>query len=584
MTADATEDAAGDSAWPPAGGDLAGARYDRRRFLGLGARMLGGAALLGGAPALLAACGSGGSSGGSGAAGAGSTSTTAGKPRYGGTLNVGVISETNGLNPVASDFTSPAVYYARAVFDTLTIQASDGSVKPYLAQAVTPNSSYDVWTITLRPGVVFHDGTPLDADALVSYLNQVVASPTYSITLQKLIRSVSKAGDMTVTVRMAQPWVAFDAYLSGGTGGAAQLGFIPSPKMLSNPNGANQPVGTGPFVFQRWDTNVQFVVTRNPHYWRKGLPYLDGINFRPIPDDTARLQTLQSGTIDLMHTGDYPTIGRLLGQSQFSVMSNVHGDVGEPSQNFVMLNTQVPPLDDLRVRQALAYATDQKRVIQLTEANLVSPSTGPFEPGNPWYSPTGYPEFDLAKAKSLVKAYEAEKGPISFPIITAGNSDLNQLQVLQQMWRQAGITVSAIQTMTNTEQISNILVGDYSAASWGQFSAPDPDMNYPFWSATTVAPLKKFAVNFARNADPQIEAALQVGRTNPDPAKRIQAYQEVARRLAADIPYIWTGRALGAVAAKRSVAGYQNGVSVPGGGQAAALNGSNIWLTGIWLT
>ena len=542
--------------------------------------------LLGGAPGLLAACSSGGSAGrgASGSSSPGAGTAAAGTPRRGGALTVGIDAETNGLNPVASDFTSPAVYYARAVFDTLTIQASDGSVKPYLARSVAPNASYDVWNITLRPGVFFHDGTPLDADALVAYLNQVIASPTYSVTLQKLIRSVSKTGDLSVSLKMGQPWVAFDAYLSGGTGGAAQLGFIPSPKMLADPNGANHPVGTGPFVFKQWDTNVQFVVTRNPHYWRPGLPYLDQITFKPIPDETARVQTLDAGGVDLIQTAAYDTIASLVGQTKYAVLSNIHGDVGEPSQNFVMLNTQVAPLDDVRVRQALAYATDQRRLSQLTEANLVQPSTGPFEPGNPWYAPTGYPSFDLAKAQALVKAYQAEKGPISFPLITAGTSQLNQMQVLQQMWKQAGITVSSISTPTNTAQISSILIGDYAATSWGQFSAPDPDMNYPFWSATTVAPLKKFAVNFSRNADPQIEAALQVGRTNPDAGARVRAYQEVARRLAADVPYIWTGRALGAVAARRNVDGYTAGLTLPEGGRAAALNGSNIWLTETWLS
>ncbi|HEV2368463.1 MAG TPA: ABC transporter substrate-binding protein [Acidimicrobiales bacterium] len=557
-------------------------RYDRRDLLGIGARAVGGAVLLGGAPALLAAC-SGGSGGSSAANAGGSSTTTAGKPRYGGTLTVGISAETNGLNPAASDFTSPAVYYARAVFDTLTVQASDGTVKPYLAQAVTPNASYDVWTITLRPGVVFHDGTPLDADALVTYFDQVIASPTYSITLQKLIKSVTKTGDLTVALNMGQPWVAFDAYLSGGTGGAAQMGFIPSPKMLTDPNGANHPVGTGPFVFSHWDSNVQFVVTRNPHYWRAGLPYLDGITFKPIPDETARWQTLQAGGVQLIHSGDYGIINTLMGQSRYAVLSNLHGDVGEPSQNFVMLNTQVAPLDDLRVRQALAYATDQKKLIQLTEFNLVSPSSGPFEPGNPWYAPTGYPSYDPAKAQALVKAYEADKGPISFPILTAGTSNLNQLQALQSMWKQVGITVSAIKSETSTAQIGDILVGRYSAASWGQFSAPDPDMNYPFWSPTTVAPLGTFAVNFARNADPRIEAALQIGRTNPDNAARVKAYQDVAGLLAADVPYIWTGRAVGAVAVSSNVKNYDVGLGLPGGGRASALNGSNVWLTEAWV-
>src|SRR5438270_4022378 len=138
--------------------------FDRRTFLARGARTAAGVAILGGAPGLLAACGGGGSSGGS------STSSSAGissaTPKPGGKLTFAVESEFDGFDPVKNRWDPAGNLYGRTVYDPLMTVAADGSTKPYLAQSVTPNSDYTKWTITLRPNIVFHNGTPLDANAV----------------------------------------------------------------------------------------------------------------------------------------------------------------------------------------------------------------------------------------------------------------------------------------------------------------------------------------------------------------------------------------------------------------------------------
>lgn len=548
-------------------------RLSRRTFIAAGGRLLGAAAIGGGASALLAACG--GSTGTASPA-----SKAAGPPRRGGQLRVGLSNETDGVNPLGSQLTSSGMYYARAVFDPLAVLAADGSVRPYLARAITPNATYDQWSISLRPGVMFHDGTPADADALLYFLQTLVSSPLLSTSVQGMISDVSKVDALTVKLTMKGPWVAFPAYLTGGV--SSQMGYLAAPSMLKAADGASHPVGTGPFVFRQWEPDSHFTVERNPHYWRPGLPYLDGITFRPVPDDTARSNSLLAGDLDLIQQSSAAEIASLRRNSSLNVIDDVDGTVGEPLQNFIQLNTQVAPLDDLRVRQALAHATDQRKVIRLTVAGLIEPSNGPFEPKDPEYGPTGYPSYDLSRARALVADYTREKGPVAFPLSTQTNSTyVTQCQLLQQMWKDAGINVTTIDTLENTTYISHVIVGNFSAGPWQQFGVADPDLNYPFWSGREVTPTGKFSTNFARNSDPRIDAALETGRTNPDPAARHAAYREVAQRFGADIPYVWLGRQIWAVAAGASVHGFQS-MSLPDGATAAPLNQGDAWLTGAW--
>src|SRR5579863_8624156 len=143
-------------------------RIDRRSFLSKSMAAAGGVAAAGVAGGALSACGSGSGGGATGGARNGISTAT---PQKGGSLQFGVEAEEQGFDPATGRFDETGVQYARTVFDPLTILATDGSVQPYLAQAITPNSDYTVWTITARPNVRFHDGTTCDAAAIAGSLN-----------------------------------------------------------------------------------------------------------------------------------------------------------------------------------------------------------------------------------------------------------------------------------------------------------------------------------------------------------------------------------------------------------------------------
>ncbi|MCL6104839.1 MAG: ABC transporter substrate-binding protein [Actinobacteria bacterium] len=534
-----------------------GQRLDRRRFLGLTAGLT--AACVGG-PTLLSSCSSSSSTG--------SISNTRNR------LVVGIDSEQAGFNPSSSPWSASGVMYARALFDPLTMVMADGSIEPYLAQSLDHSPDYVIWTITMRPGTLFHDGSPCDAKAVAYNIDNFRHSFDFSVFTEN-IQHVKVTGPLTVELEMKEPWVSFPAQLTGAVG--AQLGWIAAPSMLKSSNGASHPVGTGPFKFVEWIPNDHMLATRNEHYWRKGMPYLDEIEYKPIPSSASRSNSLRSGTLDIMHTDTTAVIVTYRNNPSYSYIDDAHSTVGEPDVNFIMLNMRQPPFDDLRARQALAYATDLSRFNTVVANGLPEIATGPFFPGSPFYAPTGYPTYNPTRAAELVREYErAHGGPLEFSYgATAANTTESEMgQLFQSFWQAVGMKVS-LNYYAESVLIQNAILGHFQAYSWAQFAAPDPDCNWPFWHSPSFG-------NFPGNNDPVIDSYLHTGRTNPDPTARAVAYQGVAKRLATDLPYIWTNRGLWAIIANPSVKDFDNPVS-PSGGRGLGLEGGVIWPTQIRL-
>jgi len=549
-------------------------RFDRRGFLGRGMATAAGVAVAGaGMGTLLSACTS--STPGS----ASRTGVTNAPPRRGGTMVFGTEAEDQGFDPASARFDSTGVLYARTLFDPLTIVAADGSVQPYLAQAMAPNADYSVWTITARPNVMFHDGTPCDAAAIAGSMNHFLEG-FLGTTLQPPIKSIGLSGTDTVAVAMTQPWVPFPAYLTGGIGG--QLGYIVAPAMIADPNSAEHPVGTGPFSFVDWVPNDHFTAKRNPSYWRSGLPYLDSITFKPIVDNQQRGNSLTSRQIQMFHTDEPSVILEFRDDASYGYVDDGGAIIGEPDMNMAMLNLQAAPMTDIRVRQAMAMAVSSRQYAEVVDRGVSAPTDQPFVKGTPYYSSAaGYPAYDPSRARTLVRQVEGSTGkPVSFTFgSTNSPSAVKAAQFLQNQWQNAGMVVQLAQ-FQQADLINNALAGNFQAYEWRQFGAPDPDLNYLWWSPTEVHP--GFSVNFARNTDPQIESLLQTGRQSTNQQARAQAYQQLARQMNEDLPYIWNDRATWAVIAASEVQNWDN-PTTPTGAKAAGMTVGTIWPTQVWL-
>jgi peptide/nickel transport system substrate-binding protein len=509
--------------------------------------------------------------------GASSTGTSNGKPVIGGHLVVGTGAEVDGFDPTKNRWDDNGLVYATTVYDPLTAVDANGQVHPYLAQSIDHNADYTGWTIKLRPGVHFSNGDPLTAPDVAYDLNAVRSAALTAPALAP-IASVTATDDLTVAVKMNQPWVPFPIYLAG------QPGFIPSPKTLKDPNGSLHPIGTGPFIFKEWVPGNHFTAVRNPNYWQKGRPYLDQIEYRPITEETSRVASLNSGAIDVLYTGDTQSVVTL--RSEKSVVTTDDSKKGERMSTFIMLNTARAPLNDIRVRQALAYATDSKRIIDVLGNSLLPVADSPFGPTSAFHvSDVGYPKYDPQKAKQLVAEYEHDTGhKITFELGTTNTGrNLSINQFIQDMWKQVGISASIVQ-VEQSQYILNALQGSYQAYAWIQFGDPDPDAEYVWWSSQTAAPIGQLALNFARNKDPQIDKDLQTGRQSSDPAARKAAYQDISRRFAVDLPYIWLSGLITAVSTKPTVHGTEPADLPDGGGQALLPTPVNFAPMNLWKT
>ncbi len=195
-----------------------------------------------------------------------------------------------------------------------------------------------------------------------------------------------------------------------------------------------------------------------------------------------------------------------------------------------------------------------------------------------------WPDYDPAKATELVNQYEAEKGPISFELANSGTDD-RVINLLKEQWAAVGIDVN-ITLVEQSQFIANAALGNFQAYDWRQFGGLDPDYDYIWWTSENAG--EGIALNFARNKDPQIDAALQQGRSSTDlQTVRKDAYATVQRQINNDLPYIWYDRAQWAVVAQNNVRGITNG-PLPDGSPANPMGGPGgfggiTFLTQTWL-
>lgn len=369
---------------------------------------------------------------------------------------------------------------------------------------------------------------------------------------------------------MSVPWAVFPGSLTG------QAGVVPAPSQLDSGDlSSSKPIGTGPFRFDSWIRDSSLVTKRFEGYWRKDsqgnqMPYLDELSFRPVVDNSQRKRALDSGELQMFHTSDGPTIKTLRREATEGKVQIVE-DRGESEEGFVMFNTSAPPFDNINARKAVAYATDRDAYNETLSEGTNVVADGPFAPNTPWYIDTKFPTVDIEQAKHYADQYQAETGkPIEFTLGVGGPDVKPNGELLQQQWSQAGIKAQ-VNVVSQDKFISEALVGNYQANLWRQFGSPDPDADYLWWTSENAS--GQFTLNFARNKDPEIDAALKTGRETTDPNLRREAYKKLQERFTADVPYVWLDRSLWVIAANNKVRGIENG-PLPDGKPSLPIGGA----------
>jgi peptide/nickel transport system substrate-binding protein len=230
----------------------------------------------------------------------------------------------------------------------------------------------------------------------------------------------------------------------------------------------------------------------------------------------------------------------------------------------------------------MAMAINSRDYSKIVDKSVNAPTNQPFIAGSAYYAPdSGYPAYNPTAAAALVKEVAAEIGkPVAFTLIsTPDPSSVTAAEYMQNRLQAVGMQVTLSQIQESVE-INDALAGQYQTASWRQFAAVDPDLNYLWWSPTEI--FGSLNPNFAQNKDPEMEVLLQQGRRSTDPAVRAKAYQQIAQRLNKDLPYIWNDRATWAIVSASNVQNFNN-PTTPAGGKAYGMIVGTIWSPQIWI-
>lgn len=543
-----------------------------------------------GSMSLIAACGGDSSGGGSGNE-TGGTPVEEGAGQYGGRVVYGLEAENaNGWCLAEAQLAISGIQVARSIYDTLMVPNEDGVAVPFLAESLTPNDDFTEWTLELRDGVKFHDGTDLDATVVKNNLDAYrgeypARNPLLFTFVFANIAAVDVVDPLTVKVTTNTPWSALPQALWGN----GRIGMMAQSQLDDPETCDSKLVGTGPFELVEWKKNERLVVRRNEQYWQSDgegnqLPYLDEIEYRPLADGSARTNALLAGDLTMAHTVTPEQIDALEAAAEDgNVLSNTSDRFTEVQ--FLQLNNAKAPFDNKNARMAIISAIDRDTLNQTVNLGLPKVANGPFAPGNIGHlDDNGYPPFDLDAAKKYVADYKAETGQdLSFTIVLTPEPTANaSMTMIQNMAKEAGIEVK-LSILEQASQVSAAIAGDFEAMSFRNFPGGDPDANYVWWYGHSLKnPSAPNPVNFARFNDDEINRLLDEGRVESDPAKRKGIYEDLNRRYASEGYNAWLHWAIWNVSTSTDVRGVFGPV-LPNGDQPSSglVNGHS--MAGVWL-
>lgn len=434
------------------------------------------------------------------------------------TLTIGTAAD-----PVTLDPAFAGSIYENAVLDnvhdTLLTTEPDGTLRPGLAEAWEMTEPLTV-RLRLRPNLTFHDGTPVDAEAVRFNLARYLDPATGSIRRGDLgpVTLVAARDAGTVEIGLSEPYAALPTVLAG------RAGMIVSPSALTRLGAdfASRAVGCGPYRVASWTRNDELRLEAYPGYWR-GAPGFARVAFRPIADETARVANLRSGAVDLIDAVPPQALAAL--DADASVRVARAASIGFSAFSF---NCTRKPFDDARVRQAFVAAIDPEVVQRVVYFGTGRVAHGPLSPAVAWAFDPGFapPRFDPARARRLLNA-AGHAAPVPLTItVTSAALWRRAAEVLQAQANAAGFDVT-LRQIDGTALLATLRSRDFDLCMSPWSGRYDPDGNMFGWLS------QGGAFNFSGYASAEMTELLRQARRDRDHEFRARLYR-AAQALAAD--------------------------------------------------
>ena len=468
--------------------------------------------------------------------------------KTGGILRAGMQTDPVGLDPHVTEATSTRNQLEN-VYDTLVKFDSKGKIVPSLARSWRVSTDAKTWTFSLRSGVKFHNGRTFVADDVVYSINRIKDPTVKSPRAEDfaVISSVTVSNASTVVMKLQKPFAPLLAKL------ALSLNVIVAKEAIATIN--SKPIGTGPFSFVEYIPNTRMVLKRNPDYYERDakgnkLPYLDGITYTYLPDPTARTTALRTGQVDWIEYVPAADVTTLRKDASVQI-------VGGLSANFraLYLNLKQKPLDDVRVRQAIAYAIDPQEVVDVALFGTGGVAAkGTTIPAGNFYafdrSPYGRP--NLERAKALLKEAGLPNGfTLDLKVTSTYDFLRTPAEVIQAQLQKIGIKVN-IQAEEWSVYLPNYLKANYMATVIGNSGLSDPDdYLYNIFQSESGGKYNNFS-------DVELDKLLEQGRLVADQNKRKAIYDAVQARVLQLVPMVFLFHSAQYEGLGKSVKGFEH--------------------------
>ncbi len=453
------------------------------------------------------------------------------------TIVYGTPMQPNTLNPItAPDLASR--YAIEMIFDGLVAADDKLQLREELATGWNVSPDGKEWTFQLRKGVRWHDGRDFTAED-VKFTYETVIDPNTKPTVSKAdyasIRRIDVVDPYTVRFSLAQPNSSFLSKLT--------LGIAPKHLLqgqdLATSSFNTRPVGTGPFIFESWQQGESLVLKRNPGYFG-AVPKVERLVWKVVPDASVlSLQTV-AGEVDGAPVLNMRDVAAIRGSGKMALHETQEGNTQ------ISLQLKNPLFQDVRVRQALAFAVDTQALIDGIMQGGATPATSDIPPSSWAYNPDvpRYP-YSQDRARALLAEAGWKPGPdgvlakdgkrFEFTLMTdAGHKAREQVMMaVKQNWTDLGLDVRASVQERNSFVSQRVLKGDFDAVLLQTSVQIDPDLTRRFHSSSITS-----GQNFLNYRNPEVDRLLQEALLTSDQEARRQAYFTVQRILATDLPQI----------------------------------------------
>jgi peptide/nickel transport system substrate-binding protein len=447
------------------------------------------------------------------------------------TITMGLEADLRGVEPALGyDFTANPVICN--ITEGLMALDKDSALYPLLAESFD-NPDAQTFIYNIRPGVMFHDGTPLTAADAIASIGRVrepaIASPMAWMFDQ--VESIEQTGDAQITIKLKVPSATFPYVLSTTAGHVMPKALIDSTPDLPT----LEPIGTGPYKFVSWEAGSQVELTKNENYWQAGKPYFQTAIFKIVPDGTTRVAGLSTGDLNIVRDipPDQLSIVKAMPDITFQEV------VGFTSNQIFMVNNK-PPFDDINVRKAVSLAINyddiMTNLVGDTGVRSVSTTVPSGMPGSAESELTPVP-FDLEGAKAALAASSQPNGFKTTLTVDAESSQRTaEAQAVQQMLAEIGVEIE-IQEIPQADRITALQTGDYEGMIFHEWGADFPDANgmlLPLFKSTNVPPQN----NGSFYNNPEVDALLDAADADVSEARNATLIQ-AQKLIAADMPIIW---------------------------------------------